>query len=61
MPRKPNYGLDKRRKELDRKAKKEAKKLDRQQRRDAAVPPHERADESDEAERPLPPAPREET
>jgi hypothetical protein len=34
MPRKPNYGLDKRRKEQERKAKKDAKRLDRQQRRD---------------------------
>ena len=34
MPRKPNYGHDKRRKEQDRKAKKDAKILERQQRRD---------------------------
>ena len=34
MPRKPNYGFDKRRKEQDRKARKDAKKLDRQQRRE---------------------------
>ena len=34
MPRKPNYGFDKRRKEQDRKAKKDAKKLDRQLRRE---------------------------
>jgi hypothetical protein len=34
MPRKPNYGLDKRRKEQDRKAKKDAKILDRQLRRE---------------------------
>jgi hypothetical protein len=34
MPRKPNYGFDKRRKEQDRKAKKDAKVLDRQRRRE---------------------------
>lgn len=34
MPRKPNYGFDKRRKEQDRKAKKDAKLLDRQRRRE---------------------------
>jgi len=34
MPRKPNYGFDKRRKEQDRKAKKDAKALDRQQRKE---------------------------
>ena len=34
MPRKPNYGFDKRRKEQDRKARKDAKKLDRQQRKE---------------------------
>lgn len=34
MARKPNYGYDKRRKEQDRKAKKDAKALDKQQRRD---------------------------
>jgi len=34
MPRKPNYGLNKHRKEQDRKAKKDAKTLARQQRRD---------------------------
>ncbi len=34
MPRKPNYGFDKRRKEQDRKAKKDAKRLERQQRRE---------------------------
>jgi hypothetical protein len=38
MPRKPNYGFDKRRKEQDRKAKKDAKRLERQQRRDAEGP-----------------------
>jgi hypothetical protein len=34
MARKPNYDFEKRRKELDRKAKKDAKRADRQQRRD---------------------------
>jgi hypothetical protein len=57
MPRKPNYGFDKRRKEQDRKAKKDAKKLDRQQRRelepaaDSATSPVE----DGEATQPLPP------
>ena len=37
MPRKPNYGLNKHRKEQDRKAKKDAKLLERQQRRDDRV------------------------
>jgi hypothetical protein len=34
MPRKPNYGLNKHRKEQDRKAKKDAKLMDKQQRRE---------------------------
>ena len=34
MARKPNYDFEKRRKELDRKAKKDAKRADRKQRRD---------------------------
>lgn len=34
MARKPNYDFEKRRKELDRKAKKDAKAAERQQRRD---------------------------
>ena len=34
MPRKPNYGLNKHRKEQDRKAKKDAKRLEREQRRE---------------------------
>lgn len=38
MPRKPNYGLNKHRKEQDRKAKKDAKRLERQQRRDEQRP-----------------------
>jgi len=39
MARKQNYGFDKRRKEQDRKAKKDAKKLERQQRRDERSAP----------------------
>jgi len=39
MPRKPNYGLNKHRKEQDRKAKKDAKIIDRQQRRDERSSP----------------------
>jgi hypothetical protein len=34
LPRKPNYDFEKRRKELDRKAKKDAKREDRRRRRD---------------------------
>jgi hypothetical protein len=34
LPRKPNYDFEKRRKELDRKARKDAKREDRQRRRD---------------------------
>jgi len=34
MARKPNYDQEKRRKELDRKARKDAKRADRQQRRE---------------------------
>lgn len=37
MVRKPNYDFDKRRKEQDRKAKKDAKRADRQQRRDQGL------------------------
>jgi hypothetical protein len=36
MARKPNYDFEKRRKEQERKAKKDAKRADRQQRRDDA-------------------------
>lgn len=36
MARKPNYDFEKRKKEQDRKAKKDAKRADRQQRRDDA-------------------------
>ena len=37
MPKKPNYGFDKRRKEQDRKARKDAKIAERRQRRDGAT------------------------
>lgn len=37
MARKPNYDFEKRKKELDRKAKKDAKREDRQQRRNEAT------------------------
>ena len=39
MARKQNYGFDKRRKEQDRKAKKDAKAAERQQRRDERTAP----------------------
>ena len=59
MARKPNYGLEKRKKEQDRKAKKDAKKADRQLRRD-----EQRGDElgessppTDESAQPDPSAP----
>ena len=45
LARKPNYGFEKRKKEMDRKAKKDAKREDRQRRReegqpeDSTVPP----------------------
>ena len=38
MARKPNYGFEKRKKELDRKAKKDAKREDRRRRREEALP-----------------------
>ena len=61
MPRKPNYGFDKRRKEQDRKARKDAKKLDRQQRKeeDAANSVTPGADPAD-ATRPVTPPPKDE-
>ena len=59
MPRKPNYGFDKRRKEQDRKAKKDAKLLDKQRRRElepAADSASSRLDGADGIEpSPLPP------
>jgi hypothetical protein len=36
LARKPNYGFEKRKKEMDRKAKKDAKREDRQRRREEA-------------------------
>jgi hypothetical protein len=38
LARKPNYGFEKRKKELDRKAKKDAKREDRRRRREEALP-----------------------
>jgi hypothetical protein len=38
MARKPNYGFEKRKKEMDRKAKKDAKREERRLRREEAVP-----------------------
>ena len=63
MPRKTNYGFDKRRKEQDRKAKNDAKMLDRQRRREQEpLPPGatSQADGTDEA-RPLSQPPNEES
>jgi hypothetical protein len=37
LARKPNYGFEKRKKELDRKARKDAKREDRRRRREEAV------------------------
>ena len=62
MPRKPNYGLNKHRKEQDRKAKKDAKVMDRQQRREQALPATNIVSNPDGAavETPLPLPPNEE-
>ena len=52
MPRKPNYGFDKRRKEQDRKAKKDAKLLERQRRREeeqATPAPDSQADGTEDS------------
>jgi hypothetical protein len=38
LARKPNYGFEKRKKEMDRKAKKDAKREDRRRRREEARP-----------------------
>jgi hypothetical protein len=38
LARKPNYGFEKRKKELDRKAKKDAKREERQRRREEGAP-----------------------
>jgi hypothetical protein len=50
MPRKTNYGFDKRRKEQDRKAKKDAKKLDRQRRREQESGPEPATSQADGAD-----------
>jgi hypothetical protein len=55
LARKPNYGFEKRKKELDRKAKKDAKREDRRRRREEALsedvgvprPPDDSAEGSD--------------
>jgi hypothetical protein len=52
LARKPNYGFEKRKKELDRKAKKEAKREDRRRREaptedGVARPPEERGERPD--------------
>ena len=62
MPRKTNYGFDKRRKEQDRKAKKDAKMLDRQRRREQEPVPPSATSQADgaDAARPLPLPPNEE-
>lgn len=62
MPRKTNYGFDKRRKEQDRKAKKDAKILDRQRRREQEAGPQGATSQADGAEvtGPLPPLPNDE-
>ena len=59
MARKPNYGLEKRKKEQDRKAKKDAKKADRQLRRDEQRSEElgESSPPTDEQEQPDPAAP----
>lgn len=56
MPRKTNYGFDKRRKEQDRKARNDAKKLDRQRRREQeSLPPDPTSQaHGTDATRPLP-------
>lgn len=41
MARKPNYGFEKRQKELERKTRKEAKAAERERRRAAGLPPEE--------------------
>ena len=63
MPRKPNYGFDKRRKEQDRKAKKDAKLLDRQQRREqeAAEKDVTSQEQETDVKTPLPLPPHEES
>jgi hypothetical protein len=41
MPKKPNYGLNKHRKEQDRKARKDAKLMEKQQRREERSSPQD--------------------
>lgn len=48
MARTPNYDQDKRRKELERKARKEAKRLDREQRRSERQGPDVPGEPTDE-------------
>lgn len=53
LARKPNYDFEKRRKEMDRQAKKDAKREERQRRKDAGEP--EPVDERPDLNSPLPP------
>lgn len=54
MARKPNYGFEKRKKEMDRKAKKDAKREDRlQRRREGATAEPEQPVPPTQEERPL--------
>jgi hypothetical protein len=57
LARKPNYDFEKRRKELDRKAKKDAKREDRARRRAAGLPdePDEPVEQADGSEAPTTP------
>ena len=59
MPRKPNYDFDKRRKELDRKAKRDGKREDRRLRRqqgdaEGEAPPAEEGAEVSPVDPPVP-------
>jgi hypothetical protein len=57
MPRKPNYGFEKHRREQDRKAKKDAKLIERQKRREDAAASGDgstQADGSGDREQPIP-------
>jgi hypothetical protein len=53
LARKPNYDFEKRRKEMDRQAKKDAKREERQRRKEAGEP--EPVDERPDLNSPLPP------
>jgi len=57
MPRKPNYGFDKRRKEQDRKVRKDAKRAERQQRREQGAVDSDATPQADgaDATKPLSP------